>query len=243
LDSQRRLALALQKEYEAVAEYNSTLARFEWAKGSIMVHDNVTISEGPLPECVQGRAVENERQRTSGLILMERPTARPITHPGFLAGDKNFPEDLGPAPGSPMHGQLDNSSGKEKPAIGPPPRLLDKDSGLPESAQSMETIPHLPQEVPVIDHEDRLPPPLESSTTGTKEAVSSRFVPERNPQDTLPDTWFPDSQGPAVGDPPPLPRPPVERSHSSESPGHSIWTADSQDPLWSEESTPARPKN
>ena len=43
LDLQRRLALAQVKEYEGVAEYNNSLARFEWAKGTILVHDNITM--------------------------------------------------------------------------------------------------------------------------------------------------------------------------------------------------------
>src|SRR5262249_55956742 len=36
-------------------------------------HDNVVISEGPLPTCAQVRAVEHERQRTAALVLRERP--------------------------------------------------------------------------------------------------------------------------------------------------------------------------
>ena len=36
LDVQRRLALALTKEYQAIAEYNNALARMEFARGTIM---------------------------------------------------------------------------------------------------------------------------------------------------------------------------------------------------------------
>lgn len=89
LDVQRRLALAFTKEYEAITEYNNTLARFEWAKGTLLPFNNVSISEGALPECVQVRAVENERQRTNALILRERPA--PATHPARLVGDLNGP--------------------------------------------------------------------------------------------------------------------------------------------------------
>ena len=39
LDVQRRLALALTKEYQAIAEYNNALARLEFARGTIMQHD------------------------------------------------------------------------------------------------------------------------------------------------------------------------------------------------------------
>jgi outer membrane protein TolC len=92
---ERSMALAQLKEYEAITEYNNTLARFEWAKGSIMQHDNVQIAEGPLPQCVQVRAVENERQRTRALIVNERPhlSATPTTLPGMLALDPTVPLD------------------------------------------------------------------------------------------------------------------------------------------------------
>jgi outer membrane protein TolC len=82
LDFQRRLALARAKEFEAIAEYNNSLARFEFAKGTILEHDNVSIAEGALPRCVEGRAVENERQQTDAFILRERP--KPLIQPGWM---------------------------------------------------------------------------------------------------------------------------------------------------------------
>lgn len=88
LEAQRRLATAQVKEYEAISEYNNTLARLEWAKGSLLTHNNVQVAEGPLPSCAQVRAVENERARSRALVLRERPA--PLTHPGRLAGE--FPE-------------------------------------------------------------------------------------------------------------------------------------------------------
>jgi outer membrane protein TolC len=92
LDYQRRLALAQNKEYQAIADYNATLARFEWAKGTILNHDSVAIAEGPLPQAVQMPAVENERRRTRALILQERPT--PLSQPARLV------DGLPPADGS-----------------------------------------------------------------------------------------------------------------------------------------------
>ena len=43
-------------------QYNNALAGFEFAKGTIMQHDNVSIAEGPLPHCAQVRAVEHEQR-------------------------------------------------------------------------------------------------------------------------------------------------------------------------------------
>src|SRR5262249_41640265 len=60
LEAQRFWANALTNEYAAIAEYNQTLAAFEWAKGTLLRHDNVHIAEGPLPACAQVRAVAHQ---------------------------------------------------------------------------------------------------------------------------------------------------------------------------------------
>jgi outer membrane protein TolC len=57
--------------YTAIVQYNNALATFEFAKGSILAHDNIYITEGPLPRCAQVRAVEHERQRTMAKVLKE----------------------------------------------------------------------------------------------------------------------------------------------------------------------------
>jgi outer membrane protein TolC len=76
LEAQRFYADALSNEYAAIVNYNNSLVGFEYAKGTILVHDNVVISEGPLPGCVQKRAVEHERERAAALVLRER--ANPV---------------------------------------------------------------------------------------------------------------------------------------------------------------------
>ncbi len=75
LEAQRFWAQALAQEYSNIAQYNATLARFEHAKGTILIHDNVQINEGPLPECARERAIENQRQKERALILAERAPA------------------------------------------------------------------------------------------------------------------------------------------------------------------------
>ncbi|MCI0640602.1 MAG: TolC family protein [Gemmataceae bacterium] len=92
LEVQRRLALAQVKEYEAISEYNNSLARFEWAKGTILQHNNVTIAEGPLPQCAQVRAVEHERERSKAFVLRNRP--EPLELPGCLACEGEVPNEL-----------------------------------------------------------------------------------------------------------------------------------------------------
>jgi hypothetical protein len=112
LEAQRFYAQALSAEFNAVVLYNNGLAAWEFGKGTILHHDNVVISEGPLPGCVQLRAAEHERERTASLVVHER--AKPIIHPPCqleagqlglpqLPGDKAVPlpsllKDVPPTP-------------------------------------------------------------------------------------------------------------------------------------------------
>jgi outer membrane protein TolC len=135
---QRSMALAQLKEYEAITEYNNTLARFEWAKGTIMQHDNVQIAEGPLPHCVQIRAVENERQRTRALVLNERPAATPVSHPAMLAADPTVPMELTRPPTTDAPEKLDAGRQPTYPVIRAPqnitpPRTSGSPITMPES--------------------------------------------------------------------------------------------------------------
>jgi outer membrane protein TolC len=73
LEAQRNWADSLNSEYTAIVNYNTALAGFQFAKGTILEYDNVNIAEGPLPQCVQVRAVEHIRERQKALIFKERP--------------------------------------------------------------------------------------------------------------------------------------------------------------------------
>ncbi len=86
LSIQRSYAAALVKEYGAIAEYNNAMARLEWGKGNTLRYNNVHISEGPVPQCAQVRAVEYEKQRTRELKLCERPDS--LAQPARLCAKK-----------------------------------------------------------------------------------------------------------------------------------------------------------
>lgn len=75
LDAQRLFAAAMSDEFQSIVDYNNALAGFEFAKGTIQMHDQVHIGEGPLPAAAQVRAVEHERQRTAALVCNERTVA------------------------------------------------------------------------------------------------------------------------------------------------------------------------
>jgi outer membrane protein TolC len=83
-DAQRQWTTALQNEYSAIVAYNTALAAFQFAKGTIMNYDNIKIAEGPIPQCAQVRAVEHERERTHAVVLRERAV---VTQGGYKGSD------------------------------------------------------------------------------------------------------------------------------------------------------------
>jgi outer membrane protein TolC len=79
LEAQRVWADALRDEFNAIVQYNNAIITFEFAKGTIMTHDNVIIAEGLLPHCAQVRAVDHEHERAKAILLKERAT--PVVPP------------------------------------------------------------------------------------------------------------------------------------------------------------------
>jgi outer membrane protein TolC len=71
--AQQNLANALSAEYRALADYNSALARIEFAKGTIQRYNNVSVAEGPLPSFVQKKAADHFREREAAIKLREHP--------------------------------------------------------------------------------------------------------------------------------------------------------------------------
>lgn len=134
LTVQQQLAVALASEFRAVADYNTALAAFEQAKGTIQRYNNVTVNEGPLPPWAQKKAADHIRERTeAALKLRERDVVPPPGGPGMLAGGT-----VGPAVGT---GLVDN---------------------LPPFAQKQEPVPDkLPEPQPVDPKKDpKVIPPV-----------------------------------------------------------------------------------
>jgi outer membrane protein TolC len=154
LDAIRFYSEAVRTEYTAVVEYNNALARFEFAKGTILQHNNVVISEGLLPHCAQVRAVEHERQRALGLLARERANVE--YHPvcpyvtGLAYGLPQLPAGVAPAVPAVL------PSDREPPAVTeklPEPRRLEtpedaKPLPAPRPAESPAETEQLPQPRP-----------------------------------------------------------------------------------------------
>jgi len=100
LEAQRFWASALSQEYQAITDYNNSLAVFELVKGTIAQHDNVVIAEGALPNCVAERAVEHQRQRSAALEERERAAPAPLaeTHCDHPMADVPLGSDSHTAP-------------------------------------------------------------------------------------------------------------------------------------------------
>lgn len=114
LSIQRSYAAALVKEYNAIAEYNNSLARLEWAKGTTLRYNNVHVSEGQLPACAQVNAVEYEKERARALALKQRPDS--LSQPGRKCVNKE--SDVPSSLEMPPVNALDSSEPPANPLVG-----------------------------------------------------------------------------------------------------------------------------
>src|SRR5439155_2563871 len=74
LNAQQTRAQAETAEFTAIANYNNTLAGWQFAKGTILQYDNVVIGDGALPQAVQVRAADHIRERQVAREIREHPT-------------------------------------------------------------------------------------------------------------------------------------------------------------------------
>jgi outer membrane protein TolC len=73
LAAQQSKVQAKIAEYQAIAAYNTALASWQFSKGTILQYNNVMISEGPLPQYAQLRAIDHQRERTAAIMVRQRP--------------------------------------------------------------------------------------------------------------------------------------------------------------------------
>ncbi len=174
LEAQRQWANALSTEYQAIVAYNNSIAMFNFAKGTLMQHNNVAITEGDLPECVQVRAVDHERERSKALVLREHanlvahPSVSPEhgvsgmpvmpvhaapSVPALMDGAPKVPEKLEEAP-APAGKQVTQAlRPAAKPATLPAPRPAGKlipDTPRPAFPTNPGQRTHGPQAAPIV---------------------------------------------------------------------------------------------
>ena len=141
LEIQRRYASAYVKEYNAITEYNNTLARLEWAKGTTLRHNNVHISEGPLPQAAQVRATDEEKRRSEAFVLRHRPDA--LTQPGRVCanGESELFDDKAPPLEAPVQVPGEKSVGKETAPKSFPAVLTDGQRTIMPNPFTGEAVP------------------------------------------------------------------------------------------------------
>jgi outer membrane protein TolC len=121
-DSVRQWASALSAEYRAVADYNTAIATFHFAKGTLMEYDNVNIMEGNCPVIQPVRAAEAEQVRTEEMA--ERQNRRIVPPRSSTQAPPLLPE-LPPRAASPV------------------PQLLATETPLPAPPEEMLSAPAL----------------------------------------------------------------------------------------------------
>ena len=172
-------------------EYNNALARFEYAKGTILEHDNVQIAEGVLPNCAAVRAVEHERERSNALVLRERaqPVAQPaLPVPGHsLAGVPEFAVPADPAamttPDSAAPAESVPAPAPATPAGGPTAALPEAPTANPVFVSASDPLPAVSTDVRPAGGPDRAAGPAPVQEAGLQmpnesPALMSRPDPE-----------------------------------------------------------------
>lgn len=139
------LIKATSAEQGSIFAYNIAIAKFELDKGTIQQFDNVSISDGPLPVCAQGRASAHVSERQRAVVLRQHPTStNGHGEPGCAAHSPVVAATAGegppPIPSLRMEQGL-SADGRELPAAGnaPPDAPWDGAAGTPL---------HLPRTVP-----------------------------------------------------------------------------------------------
>jgi hypothetical protein len=181
LTVQQQLAAALANEFRAVADYNTALAAFEYAKGTIQRYNNVTVAEGPLPPWAQKKAADHIRERTeAALKLRERDVTPPHAGPGVLGGTP-----VGPAVGTGLVDQLPPFALPQEPVPDklPDARPVDPKQ-LPKSDQPVPPMPgagasriNTPQSgsLPTIPRTGPMSNPGSSGSTGGSEPAAGDY--------------------------------------------------------------------
>jgi outer membrane protein TolC len=165
LTVQQQFAAAIAAEFQAIANYNSALAQFEFAKGTVQQYNNVTVGEGPLPPWVCKKAADHIRERTeAALKLRERDVQPPPGGPAAQGG-----ATVGPPTGTAIFDNLPLFAEK-RPSV--PDALPD-----PKTVDPKSTTPTPPKPMPSIDGKVGAvawPPPL----TATRPSVSVETPPQ-----------------------------------------------------------------
>lgn len=97
LVARQQLATQTANEFQAIADYNVSLAQLEYEKGTIQRYNNVSVNEGPLPAHVQKKAADHFAARQEAIKLREQPADTRPYEPGMLPRTTGLPETVFPS--------------------------------------------------------------------------------------------------------------------------------------------------
>ncbi|MCS7271877.1 MAG: TolC family protein, partial [Gemmataceae bacterium] len=183
LTVQQQLAQAIAREHRAIADYNTALAAFEYAKGTIQQYNNVSVLEGPPPPWVQKKAADYIRERTeAALKLRERPVTAPPLGSGTIGG-----QPVGPAVGVPLLSDLPPFAQPRPPLpddlppprpdkpVPPPASPADRPAQLPADLGSSSNNTAPPSPPPLL--REGTPAPVRPTTPPTEPTAEDYFRP------------------------------------------------------------------
>lgn len=101
LDSQRRLTLAENAFWSAVAEYNKSIADFHNRKGSILEYNGIQFEEGPWPQKAYWDALQRARERDAGHYINYGWTRPAVVSRGDMPQNGNLPGEVLEGSGNP----------------------------------------------------------------------------------------------------------------------------------------------
>jgi outer membrane protein TolC len=145
---------ALATEFSFIAQYNTSIAQFEFAKGTIMQYDNIQIGEGPLPECCAVRAVDHEKERAKAIVLRER--ANPVSYTPDASDDNCLPVPVLPKDEAPSVPSLMEKAPKPPPDL-PAAFKADPASPMPSKTNKSAAVVPAGASVPKVGLDNPTP--------------------------------------------------------------------------------------
>lgn len=148
LDAQRRRSQAQSAFYQALTNYNKSLANVHYRKGTLLEHNGIKLAEGPWPAKAYWDALGQARQRDASYYMNYGVTRPRVVSRGSTTGDANEPYGI-PFEQLPGTGASDGASAGEAGEEGnegpvPTPRELEgpRGSDPPRASTTPGTVPN-----------------------------------------------------------------------------------------------------
>lgn len=174
LEAQRRRAQGQAAFWNAVSEYNKSIADLHTRKGSILDYNSIGFEEGPWPQKAYWDALARARERDAGTYLDYGYTRPRVISRGQTLRSDAFPMEV---PGEYLDGTIihEGTMGEEVPAPQPTPARPQiesgNDDGLLPQPQPMPLIQETTYEEPVQPAQPaqpaRMSARLKASAAGT----------------------------------------------------------------------------